>query len=82
LPIAGYLVARYGSKKITQISILAYSFSLFSIAFIPSVYAVGAMLFLFGFTGNSINVAINTQAVDLGKLMKSLLWQVFMVCGV
>jgi MFS family permease len=28
------------------------------------------MLFLFGFTGNSINVAINTQAVDLGKLMK------------
>lgn len=70
LPIAGYLVAKYGSKKITQINVLAYSLSLFSIAFIPSVYAVGAMLFLFGFTGNSINVAINTQAVDLGKLMK------------
>ncbi|GAB3336260.1 MFS transporter [Marivirga atlantica] len=70
LPIAGYLVAKYGSKKITQINVLAYSLSLFLIAFIPSVYAVGAMLFLFGFTGNSINVAINTQAVDLGKLMK------------
>ncbi len=77
LPIAGYLAAKYGSKLVTIASIIAYSTSFVSIAFFDSIYLIGIMLFFLGFMGNSVNIAINTQAVDLGKLMKKTIMASF-----
>lgn len=68
LPIAGFLVAKFSSKLVTIVSILAYIFSFLLIPIVDSVFLLGVNLFLLGFTGNTVKIAINTQAVALEKL--------------
>lgn len=70
LPIAGYLVAKFNSKVVVQLSILLYLLSLLLISFIDSIFILGIDLFLLGLMGNTLNIAINTQAVILSKLYK------------
>jgi predicted MFS family arabinose efflux permease len=38
---------------------------LLSIAFSDSIFLLSASLFLFGFTGNALNISMNTQALEL-----------------
>lgn len=68
LPLAGFLVAKWNSRIVTQIAICLYLFSLFIIGFIENVYTLAFVLFCFGLMGNMVNIAINTQAVNLEKL--------------
>lgn len=70
LPIAAYLVAKFNSKVVVQLSILSYILSLLLISFIDSIFILGLDLFLLGLMGNTLNIAINTQAVILSKLYK------------
>jgi MFS family permease len=65
LPLAGWLVTKYGSKKIATNAILLYCILLVFIGLTPNVPALIACLVFFGMTGNIANIAINTQAVGV-----------------
>ncbi|GAB4091110.1 MFS transporter [Flaviaesturariibacter terrae] len=65
LLLAGWLVTRFGSRGISGIALLAYAAVLALIGSCASVATLCAALVLFGFAGNSTNIAMNTQAVGL-----------------
>jgi MFS family permease len=63
LPVAGFLVARYGSRVIVMFSAILYSCTLPMLGLADSVTQLMITLFVFGFGGNMMNISINTQAV-------------------
>ncbi len=71
LPLAGWLVHRYGSKVVILAGGFLYAISLALIGWGPNPWLVGIILVLFGLLGNVMNIAVNTQAIaledDLGK---------------
>lgn len=70
LPMSGWLVSRFGSKRIMQISSLIYPLLLIGIGFSNSIIQLLSMLFLFGLFGNMMNISVNTQAVGVEHLYK------------
>jgi MFS family permease len=65
LPFSGWLVNKYGSKRIATNSLLLYSLSLITLGFAPNTLLLICGLVLFGMAGNTANIAINTQAVGV-----------------
>ncbi len=68
LPISGWMVNRYGSKRIVIAAAVFYPLILLLLAMAGSVFQLSGALFLFGMLGNLINIAMNTQAVGIEKL--------------
>ncbi len=68
LPFAGWLVAKFGSKKIVTIAAIAYPLSLILIGWAGTVWQLVPMVFAFGLLGNLCNISINTQAVGVESL--------------
>jgi MFS family permease len=77
LPFSGWMISRFGSRRATVLSAVAYSFSLISIAICPSAEQVTGCLFLFGFFANALNLSMNTQAVEVEKLYQRRLLSTF-----
>lgn len=74
LPIAGWSVHHYGSRKVILAGSFAYALSLPLIGLSPSTWILIPVLILFGLLGNIMNIALNTQALDLEDQMgKSIL---------
>ena len=65
LPFSGWLVSRYGSKRVSANALILYSLLLVLIGFVQSVWSLVAVLVLYGMAGNTSNIAINTQAVGV-----------------
>ncbi|MFL5739522.1 MAG: MFS transporter [Flavisolibacter sp.] len=65
LPFAGWLVTRFGSKKIAVNAILLYSIFLVLLGLAQTTIQLVATLVFFGMAGNIANIAINTQAVGV-----------------
>ena len=65
LPLAGYLVSRYGSKKIMIAGAFLYPSILLLLGLAATTWQLTAALFMFGFCGNLLNISINTQAVGV-----------------
>lgn len=65
LPFSGWLVTRFGSKRIATNALLLYSFLLILIGTAQTIPLLVASLILFGMAGNISNIAINTQAVGV-----------------
>lgn len=65
LPFAGWLVTRWGSKRVATNAILLYALLLLLIGLANSIALLVSVLVLFGMTGNVANIAINTQAVGV-----------------
>jgi MFS family permease len=65
LPLSGWLVTRYGSKRIASIALILYTSSLVLLGFADSTGFLIGDLLLFGMAGNISNIAINTQAVGV-----------------
>src|SRR5215217_8996431 len=65
LPFAGWLVTRFGSKRIATNALLAYSIFLLGIGLSQNIFILVASLVFFGMAGNISNIAINTQAVGV-----------------
>jgi MFS family permease len=63
LPVAGFLVAKYGSRIIVMLSAVLYSCTLPFLGYSGSVTQLMITLFIFGFGGNMMNISVNTQAV-------------------
>lgn len=65
LPLAGWLVTRYGSKRVAVNALFFYSLLLVAVGMANTVLLLSSALVLFGMAGNIANIAINTQAVGV-----------------
>jgi MFS family permease len=69
LPIAGWSVHKYGSKKVIMMASFIYAMTLPLIGLSPNTYLIVPVLILFGMLGNIMNISLNTQALDLEDQM-------------
>lgn len=65
LPLAGWLVHRYGSKMVIVLSGVGYMFFLPLIGFSPTIWTLVPVIMIFGMIGNLMNISLNTQALAL-----------------
>lgn len=70
MALSGKLVTKYGSAKVLRIVPIAYALVLCAIAFAQNAWQLGAILFLFGVTGNMCNISVNTQGVATEQIYK------------
>lgn len=70
LPLAGWLVAKEGSRKVVVWGVLLYAAALFGMGWAANLYQLLPCLVLFGVGGNLTNIAVNTQAVGVERLYK------------
>jgi MFS family permease len=75
LPFAGWAVSVFGSRIMSFTAAIAYSVVLLFIGYSNTVVLLSVALFFFGFCGNVLNIAMNTQALLVQEEMynKSLL---------
>ena len=85
-PIAGYLLGRFGSRKLTIIMSLLTCVAVAAISLGLSVPTFFALLFFFGFCNAAMDVSMNAQAADvealLAKPIMSSFHGVFSVGGI
>ncbi len=88
LPFAGWLVTKYGSKRMVTIAAICYPLILLTIGLANSVWQLVPIVFAFGMFGNLCNISINTQAVGVEALYgRSImatfhgLWSLAGFCG-
>jgi MFS family permease len=77
LPLAGVIIDKFGSRKITTLSTLIYMFSMPFIGFSSTVTQLMAALFCFGFGGDLLNIAMNVQAVGVEKIYQKTIMSSF-----
>ncbi|WP_194975830.1 MFS transporter [Aquiflexum lacus] len=65
LPLAGWAVYRFGSKIVAVVSTVSYIVFLPLIGFSESMWMLVPVVFVFGMTGNLMNISLNTQALAL-----------------
>lgn len=65
LPFAGWSVSRFGSRTMTFLSAILYALLLVLLGYMDNVSALATVLFLFGFWGDVLNIAVNTQALQV-----------------
>ncbi|MBS1524500.1 MAG: MFS transporter, partial [Bacteroidetes bacterium] len=68
LPFTGWVITKIGSRKLLVAAILFYGIFLAGLGAAKNVYELIGCLWCFGFVGNSVNIAVNTQAVAAEKL--------------
>ncbi|GAB3246900.1 MFS transporter [Larkinella harenae] len=68
LPMAGWLTAKIGSRKVATLAVGFYALALLSLGLAQSTPQLMACLFVFGLVGNMANISINTQAVGVEAL--------------
>ena len=68
LPVSGWLVSRYGSRRLVISGAILYPLTLLLLALAGSTLQLIVALFLFGLFANLVNIAMNTQAVNVEKL--------------
>ena len=75
--LSGYLVSRYGSRRMLLIATAGYPLILVGIGMVVTYAQLYIVLFLFGAMGNLANIAINTQAVGVERLYRRSIMGVF-----
>lgn len=68
LPLSGWLVTRFGSRKMVITGALFYPVILCVIGLVGETWQLVTTLFFFGLFGNLMNIAMNTQAVGVETL--------------
>ena len=67
MPTTGRLCARYGSRRVVAATLVPSCVALVALAFLPTVWAVGAGLFVLGAGYGSWDVAMNVQASQVDR---------------
>ena len=70
LPLAGWLVAKTGSRKVVIWGVVLYAVALLGLGWAANLYQLLPCLVLFGVGGNLTNISVNTQAVGVERLYK------------
>jgi MFS family permease len=68
LPLAGWLVAKFGSRPVAPIAALLYAATLPALGLVTAAWQLVACLFVFGIGGNLLNISMNTQAIGTETL--------------
>jgi MFS family permease len=68
LPLAGWLVAKFGSRPIATFAAICYVCTLPALGLVTAVWQLAGVLFVFGMGGNLLNISINTQAIGTESL--------------
>jgi len=63
LPFSGWIITIIGSRRLLIISLIFYTITLVGLSLAQNVIQLIACLIFFGFSSNSVNIAVNTQAV-------------------
>lgn len=77
LPIAGKLIARFNSKKISLLAVILYMMVLPIISIIHHPILLFCGLFAFGMAGDILNIAMNTQVISLEERMNKIIMSSF-----
>jgi MFS family permease len=77
IPLAGWLVSRFGSRSIMQLSVLGYGAALLAIGFSTSIYILGFCLFCFGVFWNLCDISLNTQGIGIERLYGRTIMAIF-----
>lgn len=70
LPLAGWLVAREGSRKVVLWGVGFYATALLGLGWANGLWQLLPCLVLFGVGGNLTNISVNTQAVGVERLYR------------
>jgi MFS family permease len=70
LPLAGWLVAKQGSRRVALVGALLYAITLLTLGLAATPVQLLGCLVFFGLAANLLNIAINTQAVGVEALYK------------
>jgi MFS family permease len=70
LPVSGWLVAKLGSRKVAVAAVFMYMFTLPLLGIVSATWQLVAVLFVFGFGGNLLNIAMNTQGAGVEDAYK------------
>lgn len=65
LPLSGWLVSKYGSKRMVTIAVTCYPLILILIGTTASIWQLVSVLLVFGLFGNLCNISVNTQAIGV-----------------
>ena len=65
LPFTGWIVNKFGSKRVASNALILYSLMLVLIGYVQNLTQLLIVLVLFGAAGNTANISINTQAVNI-----------------
>ncbi|MHA4811264.1 MFS transporter [Flavitalea flava] len=68
LPLSGWLVTKFGSKRMLLAGSLTYPLILCLLGVVDHTWQLVTVLFFFGLFGNLMNISINTQAVGVESL--------------
>ncbi|MGI8745897.1 MAG: MFS transporter [Bryobacteraceae bacterium] len=68
-PLCGWLLGRYGSKRVTAWSTLGFCIALIPISFASNAVALAAALLVFGGFAGTMDVAMNAQAIEVEKAL-------------
>lgn len=67
LPLSGWLVSRFDSRKPMTVAIVTLSLAMALIGWAPTTFLLIVSVCLFSFSMRILNIAVNTQAVALQK---------------
>lgn len=68
MALSGYLVSRFGSRRMLAWAALLYPGTLIFLGAAPTVWFLSAGLFFFGMAANLHNISVNTQGVEVERL--------------
>jgi len=68
LPFAGWFISHIGSRKLAIIGLVVYGIALIGLGAAPTVPLLITCMVLYGFASNTVNIAVNTQAVATEKI--------------
>jgi predicted MFS family arabinose efflux permease len=77
MPLAGYLVARVGSRRMTTLATILFCCALPLPLLAPSLPLLALALFLFGAGNGSMDVSMNAQAVAVEKRFRRAIMSSF-----
>jgi MFS family permease len=77
LPLAGWLIAKYNSKVICLIAVCMYTCIVPLIGYTNTAIQLFIVLFLFGMSGDILNIAMNTQVIALENKLSKIVMSSF-----
>lgn len=80
MPLAGFLIVRSGSRRLSVVSTLAFTLSVPLMAYMPNYYALLAVVPLIGISTGVMDVAVNAQSVEVEKLWGKPITSSFHAC--
>jgi MFS family permease len=68
MAMSGYLVSKYGSKRMLTIGAIFYPLALWHVGTVTSLWHLAIGLYLFGISSNVCNISVNTQGIGVERV--------------